>query len=179
MLLIRVANVFGVTSSMTSSSSPVDLFWTSHSKTSSSRDNSPVGGWCKIIFFFFKFFEFKISFKAVREQSFFCFWGWMRMNVRFRKYYVCVCVYIWLVSRADYMAHLRIWSVSDVDSKPMLANCQDYTLRLMLHRVSLQNRCPIDQLHRQYFPIPAMPWHTYDTAAYLSIATRIFRLQFR
>lgn len=43
-LLMSVSKVLAVTSSMTSSSSsPVFLLWTSHSRTSSSRSKSPAG----------------------------------------------------------------------------------------------------------------------------------------
>lgn len=60
MFWINVPSVFADTSSITSSSSPVDLFSMSHSRTSSSRDNSSVKRTWKR-----KFYRWKIMFSEL------------------------------------------------------------------------------------------------------------------
>lgn len=140
---MSVDNVLVVTSSITSSSSPVDLFCTNHSKTSSSRCSSPAA-------------------QTRFDNKVFVFFVWI---------FKCVSCgqVVWELWRSTGfgMLYLHRWSESDGDSRPMPADCPGCIHRPMPRRVFWQNRCPVDRPHRRYSPILARPWRIFGIAVYL------------
>lgn len=160
MLPISVFSVLAVTSSITSSSSPVDLFSTNHSSTSSSLDNSPANDQGD------PHRQHRRKTRGEKEENSknqLLAFDTSRENVRLAFLYIVfggggldiVCEYL-----------QREWG-SGADSRRGRASCPGCTLRPGLCRGFLQNRCLADQPRRQCFPVLATPWRTVCTLACL------------
>lgn len=158
MFWINVPNVLAVTSSITSSSSPVDLFSMSHSRTSSSRDNSSAKNstWRAL-----KLSSSELGLSPDQSE---------------RKINECDTmrgIFLYFLAPAT-CTYFHRWLASCDGSKPISATLPSCIRRPMFRHEFSRSRFQADQPRRRYSRAPEGPWHICGTRACLNDERELF-----
>lgn len=166
MFWINVPKVLCETSSITSSSSPVDLFSMSHSRTSSSRDNSSAkrahvktlkNSFLNLAFHQIKSDERKLMNATWNESS-------EMLSSRSSSH-----SFSWQHSMP--YTYFHRWLVSCVDSKPISAVLPNCIRRPTFRHESSRSRFQVDQPRRRCSRVPEGPWHICGIRACLKASS--------